>query len=67
MFADVVVITCVIYWSVLAICVGSNPSIGLAIVQTYHIWEKFSGGKFGKFGELSVIPQTKTIEISTYN
>jgi len=26
-----------------------------------------AGRKFGKFGELSVIRQTKTIQISTYN
>ena len=25
------------------------------------------GGKFGEFGELSVIRQTKTIQINTYN
>ena len=28
---------------------------------------KFGGGKFGDFGESSVIRQTKTIQISTYN
>ena len=27
----------------------------------------FGGGNVGKFGELSVIPQTKTIQISTYD
>jgi len=30
--------------------------------DTYHIV-----GKFGEFGESSVIHQTKTIQISTYN
>ena len=33
----------------------------------YHIVGKFGGGKFGKFGESSVIRQCKTILISTYN
>ena len=28
---------------------------------------KFGGGKFGEFGELFVIRQTKTIQLSTYN
>ena len=28
-----------------------------------NIWR----GDFGEFGQLSVIPQTKTIQISTYN
>ena len=27
MFADVVVVTCVICWSILAICIGSNPQL----------------------------------------
>ena len=27
----------------------------------------FGGGKFGEFGESSVICQTKTIQISSYN
>ena len=29
--------------------------------------ESLAGGKFGEFGESSVIHQTKTIHISTYN
>ena len=32
----------------------------------YHIAGKFGGGKFGEFGESSVIRQTKTLKISTY-
>ena len=28
---------------------------------------KFGGGKFGEFGESSMIRRTKTIQISTYN
>ena len=31
-------------------------------MHSYHIV-----GKFGEFGELSMIYQTKTIQISTYN
>ena len=31
------------------------------------IAEKFGGGKFGEFGKSSLIYQTKTIQISTYN
>ena len=31
-------------------------------IAMYH-----KAGKFGKFGELSMIRQTKTIQISTYN
>ena len=34
---------------------------------SYRIAGKFGGGKFGEFGELSMIRQTKTIQISTYN
>ena len=30
-------------------------------------WESLIRAKFGNFGELSMICQTKTIEISTYN
>ena len=33
----------------------------------YHIAGKFGGGKFGEFGESSMIHQTKTIQLSTYN
>ena len=33
----------------------------------YHIAGKFGGEKVGEFGELSVICQTKTIQIFTYN
>ena len=36
-------------------------------VHLYHIAGKFGGGKFGEFYESSVISQTKTIQISTYN
>ena len=36
-------------------------------VLSYHILGKFGGGKFGKFDELSMIRQTKTIQISMYN
>ena len=35
--------------------------------QLYCIVGKFGGGKFGEFGELSTIHQTKTIQISTYS
>ena len=31
--------------------------------QVYRIVRKFGGGKFDKFGKLSVIHQTKTIQI----
>ena len=33
------------------------------------VWkgESLEGRKFGKFGKSSVIPQTKTIQISSYN
>ena len=30
-------------------------------------WESLVGKKFGEFGELTMIRQTKTIQISTYN
>ena len=33
----------------------------------YRIAGKFQGGKFGEFGESSVIHQAKTIQISAYN
>ena len=33
---------------------------------TYHMEGNFGGG-VGEFGELSVVRQTKTIQISTYN
>ena len=33
----------------------------------YRIAVKFGGGKFGEFGELSAICQTKTIQLSTYD
>ena len=36
-------------------------------ITHYHIAGKFGGGKFGEFGESSVIHQTKTIQVSTYN
>ena len=36
-------------------------------LSQYRIVEKVGGGKFGEFGESSVIHQTKTIQISTYN
>ena len=36
-------------------------------VCMYCIAGKFGGGKFGKFGESSMICQIKTIQISTYN
>ena len=35
------------------------------LVLIYHIAGKFGGGEFGKFGESSVIRQTKIIQIST--
>ena len=38
--------------------------------QNLHgtVWrETLAGGNIGEFGELSVIRQTKTIQISTYN
>jgi len=34
---------------------------------SYHIVGKFGRERFGKFGESSMIRQTKTIQISTYN
>ena len=34
---------------------------------TYHIAGKFGWGKFGEFGESSVICQNKTIQLITYN
>ena len=36
-------------------------------IAWYHIVGMFGGGKFGKFGKLSTICQTKTIQISGYN
>ena len=36
-------------------------------MKQYRIVGKFGGGKFGEFGELFVIRQTKTIQLSTYN
>ena len=35
--------------------------------MTYCIAEKFGGGKFGEIGESSVVLQTITIQISSYN
>ena len=35
----------------------------MGIIRTYSI----AGGEFGEFGKSSVIRQTKTIQISTYN
>ena len=35
--------------------------------SAYCIAGKISGGKFDKFNESSMIHQTKTIQISTYN
>ena len=35
--------------------------------MAYCIVGQFGGGKFGEFGESSVIYQTKTVQISTYN
>ena len=33
----------------------------------YRLAGKFGGGKFGEFGESSMIRKPKTIQISTYN
>ena len=38
----------------------------MAVVAVYCMAGKFGGGKFGEFGESSMIRQTKTIQISTY-
>ena len=38
-----------------------------ALYVKYRIAGKFGRGKFGEFGKLSVIRQTKTIQISIYN
>ena len=48
---------------------ASNRKYLLKIAQAvqYHIVGKFGGGKFDEFGESSVIRQTKTIQLSTYN
>ena len=35
--------------------------------STYRIAGKFGGGMFGEFGKLSMIRQTKAIQINTYN
>jgi len=37
------------------------------MIMSYHIAGKPGGENFGEFGESSVIRQTKTIQISTYN
>ena len=37
--------------------------LAFCLKQMYLIAGKFGGGKFGKFGESSVIHQTKTIQI----
>ena len=37
------------------------------MIANYRIVGKFCGGKLGEFGELSVIRQTKIIQLSTYN
>ena len=37
------------------------------IFLNYRIMGKYGRGKFGEFGESSMIHQTKTIQISTYN
>ena len=39
----------------------------MVISKTYRMEGNFSGGNVGKFGKLSMIRQTKTIQISTYN
>ena len=52
----------------------SSVVLGIALVArrdyfeiTIRIAGKFGGGKFDKYGKLSVIHQTKTIQIGTYN
>ena len=37
------------------------------IYADYRMEGNFGGGNVGEFGESSVIHQTKTIQISTYN
>ena len=46
----------------------NNSTQKPAIKQQPTVYqESFAGGKFDKFGKLSMIHQTKTIQISTYN
>ena len=47
--------------------IHAAPLQVLPYKYTYHIAEKFDGGKFDEFGKSSVIRQTKTIQISTYD
>ena len=39
----------------------------MVVVAVDYMVGKFGGGKFDEFGESSMIRQTKTIQISTYN
>ena len=57
------------WWAIVAIVyhlpyVDTNLRSVMKVPQ--ELWYRI-GGKFGEFGKSSVIHQTKTIQISTYN
>ena len=56
---SVVETSCMVYLEVFRFCSPNN--------EEYRIAGKLGGRKFGKFGKSSVIRQTKTIQINTYN